>query len=208
MPQPETFGALEFWFEFGSTYSHLSAARIEALAAEYGGIEVSWEPFLLGPIFAAQGWGDSPFNIYPAKGRYMWRDIERRCDHEDVPFQKPSEFPRKSLLAARVAFLAKREAWMPEFAKAVFLANFAEDKDISDEAVIGEILRSLGKPGAWVENGRTPENKVGLKKQTKRAASLGIFGAPSFVAGDGELFWGDDRMEEALYRASWLRSRS
>lgn len=198
MPPPPK---LEFFFEFGSTYSHLSAARIEALAAE-ADVEVSWEPFLLGPIFASQGWGNSPFNIYPAKGRYMWRDVERRSEALGVPFRKPSAFPRNSLLAARVAFAAKREAWMPEFAKAVFRANFAEDEDVSEEAVIGGVLSSLGQPSeAWIENSQTPENKEGLRKQTERAVSLGVFGAPSFVAG-GELFWGDDRMEEALARVA------
>jgi 2-hydroxychromene-2-carboxylate isomerase len=197
---------LDFFFEFGSTYSYLSAARVEKLAAE-SNVEVSWEPFLLGPIFAAQGWDDSPFNIYDAKGRYMWRDIKRRCESEGLPFEKPSVFPRNGLLAARVAFLAKDEAWMPEFAKAVFRANFAEDRDISDETEIGEILRSLGEPEAWIENSRTPENKEGLKRQTGRAMSLGIFGAPSFVAG-GELFWGDDRMERAIAWASGERSVS
>ena len=70
---------IEFWFEFASTYSYIAAMRIEA-EAELRGIRVDWRPFLLGPIFFAQGWKDSPFNLYPAKGRYMWRDMERLCD--------------------------------------------------------------------------------------------------------------------------------
>ena len=65
---------LEFWYEFASTYSYPAAMGIEALA-ETAGVEVVWRPFLLGPIFGEQGWNDSPFNIYPAKGRYMWRDM-------------------------------------------------------------------------------------------------------------------------------------
>ena len=67
---------LEFWYDFGSTYSYLTAMRIDRLAAA-SGIDVVWRPFLLGPIFKAQGWATSPFNVYPAKGRYMVRDIER-----------------------------------------------------------------------------------------------------------------------------------
>jgi 2-hydroxychromene-2-carboxylate isomerase len=67
---------LDFWFEFASTYSYLAAMRIGPLA-ESAKVEVRWRPFLLGPIFKAQGWDNSPFNIYPAKGRYMWRDMER-----------------------------------------------------------------------------------------------------------------------------------
>ena len=68
--------AIEFWFEFASTYSYLSVMRIER-AAQAAGVDIAWKPFLLGPVFLALGWNDSPFNIYPPKGRYMWRDLER-----------------------------------------------------------------------------------------------------------------------------------
>ena len=109
---------------------------------------VVWEPFLLGPIFAQQGWNDSPFNVYPAKGRYMWRDLERLCEGYGIPFARPSRFPRDGLLAARVACcLAKSEPWLPEFVRAVFRANFAEDREIGDAAEIREILdpRTAGR---------------------------------------------------------------
>lgn len=190
---------LEFWFEFGSTYSYLSAARIEAAAAS-AGVRVGWEPFLLGPIFAEQGWNDSPFNVYPAKGRYMWRDTERLCSAQGLPFAKPSRFPRNGVAAARVACLAKAtsEPWLPGFVRAVFQANFAEDREIGDPAEVRSILDALGLPGARiVERSEAPDNRGRLREQTRRAAELGIFGAPSFVVG-GELFWGNDRLEDAL----------
>ena len=189
----------EFWYEFGSTYSYLSVHRIEDLAYT-AGVEISWRPFLLGPIFNEQGWEDSPFNVYPAKGRYMWRDMERLCAKYGVPFAKPSRFPRDSLLAARVACLARAESepWLPDFIRAVFRANFAEDREIGDPVQIRSILDELGRPGAEiVERARTPENKQRLRDHTHRAIELGIFGAPSFVVG-GELFWGNDRLEDAL----------
>lgn len=190
---------LEFWFEFGSTYSYLSASRIEDVTGAVG-VPVSWRPFLLGPIFEEQGWDDSPFNVYPAKGRYMWRDVERLCASYGIPFAKPSRFPRNGLLAARVACLASAEPepWLPEFVRAVFRANFAEDREISDAAEIRSILNALGQPGAeLVEEAQTPENKQRLRDQTQRAVEFGIFGAPSFVVGE-ELFWGNDRLEDAL----------
>ena len=195
--------SLQFWFEFGSTYSYLTAARLEDVAAT-ADVPVLWEPFLLGPIFAEQGWDDSPFNVYPAKGRYMWRDVERLCAKYRSPFTKPSRFPRNGLLAARVACLAKAtsEHWLPGFVRAVFRANFAEDREIGDAAEVRSILDSLGQPGAQlVEQAQASESKLRLREQTRRAGELGIFGAPSFVV-DGELFWGNDRLEDALARAS------
>ena len=159
---------------------------------------------MLGPIFQEQGWNDSPFNVYPAKGRYMWRDMERLCAKYGIPFAKPSRFPRDGLLAARVACLASAssEKWLPNFVRAVFRANFAKDREIGDAAEIRSILDSLGQPGAeLVEQAQTPENKRRLRDQTRRAGELGIFGAPSFVV-DGELFWGNDRLEDAL---AWLQ---
>ena len=197
---------LSFWFEFGSTDSYLSAARVEGVAGA-AGARVLWEPFLLGPIFAEQGWDDSPFNIYPAKGRYMWRDLERLCAKYGLPFSRPSRFPRNGLLAARVACLARAsgEPWIPDFARAVYRANFAEDREIGDEAEVRAILDSLGEPGeSLVERARTPGIKASLREQSRRASELGIFGAPSFVVGD-ELFWGNDRLEDAL---AWACSRT
>ena len=196
---------LHFWFEFASTYSYLSVARIEDEAA-VAGVSVRWEPFLLGPIFAEQGWDDSPFNVYPTKGRYMWRDLERLCDKYGIPFAKPSRFPRNGLLAARVACLARAtsERWLPEFVRAVFRANFAQDREIGDATELRSILDSLGQPGAQlVEQAQAPDNKQRLRDQTQRAVEVGIFGAPSFIVGE-ELFWGNDRLEDAL---RWASSR-
>jgi len=188
---------LEFWFEFASTYSYPAAMRIEPLARE-AGVKVVWRPFLLGPIFQSQGWDNSPFNIYPAKGAYMWRDMERVCDAQDIPFQRPTAFPRNGLLAARVSFACAEEPWLPAFVRSVYAANFAEDMDISDLGVIGALLAGQGqKPEPILEKAQSAENKEGLKEQTGRAKEAGLFGAPSFMVGK-ELFWGNDRLEQAI----------
>jgi 2-hydroxychromene-2-carboxylate isomerase len=194
---------VEFWFEFGSSYSHVAALRIEDVARDRG-VPIVWKPFLLGPLFRRQGWNDSPFNLYPARGRYMWRDVERRCRKLGLPFRRPSLFPRNALLPARVAILSGGRPWLPEFVRAVYRANFAEDREISSPEVIGGILESLGQePRALIEEALSPGNKERLRRQTEEAWEHGIFGAPSFLVG-GELFWGDDRMDEAFdwYRGS------
>jgi 2-hydroxychromene-2-carboxylate isomerase len=188
---------LEFWFEFASTYSYLSAGRIVPLAAS-SGVAIDWRPFLLGPIFREQGWNDSPFNLYAAKGRYMWRDMERCCAAYGLPFRRPSRFPRNGLLAARIACRHATEAWCPHFVQAVYELNFAADRDISDAALLSDILTALGQPAAEVlGRAQKPQSKELLRRQTEGASRRGVFGAPSFVVG-GELFWGNDRLEQAI----------
>jgi 2-hydroxychromene-2-carboxylate isomerase len=189
--------ALEFWFEFASTYSYPAAMRVERLARERG-VALEWRPFLLGPIFQSQGWNDSPFNLYEAKGRYMWRDLERLCAAEGLPFARPSRFPRSGLLAARVACRSGGEPWLPAFVRAVYDANFARDEEISEPAVVAACLARAGQaPEPLLAAAGSDETKAALRAQTERAARLGIFGAPSFLA-RGELFWGNDRLEAAL----------
>jgi 2-hydroxychromene-2-carboxylate isomerase len=190
--------ALDFWFEFASTYSYPAAMRIGA-AAKAAGVAVRWRPFLLGPIFKAQGWDDSPFNLYPAKGRYMWRDLERLCAALNLPFARPATFPQNALTAARVALVALRQGWGEDFCRAVYAAEFGAGKDIGDNFTIADIVNSLGRnPDDIIEQSRMDANKDALRAQTEEAQRLGVFGAPSFVTADGELFWGNDRLEAAL----------
>jgi 2-hydroxychromene-2-carboxylate isomerase len=188
---------LAFWYEFASTYSYPAAMRIERLATA-AGVAVEWRPFLLGPFFQRQGWRDSPFNLYPAKGQYMWRDLERLCAAEHLPLRRPSVFPRNGLLAGRVALIAREEGWCEDFSRAVYHANFAADREIADAAVIGDIIRSFGRePAPVLERAGAIANKDRLRAQTEEAMARGIFGAPSFTVGD-ELFWGNDRLEQAI----------
>ena len=192
---------IEVWYEFASTYSYLATARVESVAAE-AGHTVSWRPFLLGPVFARQGWSDSPFNIYPAKGAYMWRDLERSCARLGLPFNRPSVFPRSSVRAARVAIVGMAEPWIGAFTRAIYHANFVDDRDISDPDEIERVLDGLGLPARdIVERAESAEYKPKLRDQTARAITLGIFGAPTFVV-NGELFWGNDRLDEAIAWAS------
>ncbi len=194
---------IEFWFDFASTYSYLSVMRIAALASK-AHVPLVWRPFLLGPIFQKQGWHDSPFNLYPAKGRYMWRDLERRAAAQGLPLVPQKIFPKHSLLAARVGLIAAEEGWCPAFARGVFHRSFAEDEDIAQPDVLAPVIEALGHdPAAVLARAQSPENKDALRQQTERAEALGIFGAPSFVVGT-ELFWGDDRLEDAL---AWAHRR-
>jgi 2-hydroxychromene-2-carboxylate isomerase len=189
---------LDFWFEFASTYSYPAAMRVETLA-RMRDVTLRWRPFLLGPIFATQGWNDSPFNIYPVKGKYMWRDLERICARQALPLKLPPlRFPQNGLKAARIALAGEKDGLTAAFTRGVYAANFAEQRDITDDGVLAAILRGLGvNPEAAFAAANTPENKAALKAQTEEAIARGVFGAPSFTV-DDELFWGNDRLEEAL----------
>lgn len=194
---------VDFWYEFASTYSFLAAERIEALAAERD-VAVRWRPFLLGAIFKAQGYETTPFNVFPDKGRYMWRDMERWCERLGLPLVRPDPFPQNSLMAARVA-LALPEDARAAFSKAVFRAEYCEGRQIADPAVIADAVRQTGfELETAVAAAQTDLVKHALRKETEEAQRLGLFGAPTVVTADGELFWGNDRLEEAL---DWARGR-
>ena len=197
--------AAEFWYEFASTYSYPAAMRVAPLAIARG-VELTWRPFLLGPILAANGWRDSPFNIYPSKGRYMWRDLERICNALELPLRRPGPFPQNSLLAARVA-LALDGGARADFSRRVYAAEFGDGLPIADRATIATLLTKLGLDAesvlARAEDGA---NKALLKAETDRAAGLGVIGAPSLVTEDREVFWGNDRLEQGLDWAAGKRA--
>jgi 2-hydroxychromene-2-carboxylate isomerase len=199
---------LTFWYEFASTYSYPAAMRIERLA-EQAGVAVAWRPFLVGPLFhEQQGLTDSPFNSVPVKGAYMWRDLERVCDREGLPLVRPSQFPRNGLLAARVAIAGLEDGWTPAFSRAVYQANFVEDRDISDPAVLAPLIAAVGAgPDHILAAAQSAPVKARLKDHVAEARLQGVFGAPSFVTADGELFWGNDRLELALEWAAHHQSR-
>jgi 2-hydroxychromene-2-carboxylate isomerase len=193
-----TDAVLDFWFDFASTYSYLTAARIRPLAAK-ANVRVRFRPFLLGPIFKAQGWDTSPFNIYEAKGRYMWRDMERLAAGLDIPFRRPDPFPQNSLLAARVALVGLAQGWGEDFSVAVYTAQFVEDGRIDEPRTLEEILTFMNVDAtAALDAAQSDEIKAQLRMQVEEAQRLGIFGAPSFTTANGELFWGNDRLEQAL----------
>ena len=130
---------VEFWYEFASTYSYPAAMRIEALAAQRGIATSCGGRSCSGRCSLKPAGAIRPFNLYPAKGRYMWRDMERICASLGLKFRRPDPFPQNSLLAARVAVSLGDEI-RPEFSRRIYLAEFAEGRAISERAVIAGIL--------------------------------------------------------------------
>jgi 2-hydroxychromene-2-carboxylate isomerase len=168
-----TAPALDFWFDFASTDSYPAAMRVRSLGCA-AGVEVKFRPFLLGPSFKAQGWTRSPFNLFPAKGRNMWRDLERICAELSLPpMRRPEPFPQNSVLAARVALVGLADQWGEEFCRAVFCAEFADGRRIDDTETMGAILSKLDvEPSAVLAAAVSDDNKAGCGPRPKRRNGL------------------------------------
>lgn len=189
---------IEFWFDFGSNYSYLSAMRIEALAAA-AGIAIAWKPFLLGVIYRELGWKEAPFLAQPEKGRYAWLDTKRQARKYGIEFKQPSTFPRVAVLPSRVAILGADQPWIAAFCKNVMRQNWVEDRDINEPAQVLSALSGLvDDPKHVLDAAQEEASKLKLREQTQQAREKGIFGAPTFFVHD-EIFWGDDRLEDAIH---------
>ncbi len=191
---------LTFWYEFASPYSYVSAMRIEDLTKGKD-ISVTWQPFLLGPIFKAKGWNTSPFVLDKVKGDYMWADVARLSTWYGLPeLTKPAAFPPHSLMATRVAMAIPDMKQRADFSKLVFQQEFGFQMDISSIDNIRDWLGSVGlNVDAVMQQAQTDQTKTQLRANVTAAMDLGIFGAPSFTV-RGEMFWGNDRLEQAIAR--------
>ena len=192
---------IEFWFEFGSNYSYLSVMRIEDEARRRG-VRIVWKPFLLGPIFRALGMENSPFVLQREKGAYMWQDMVRQCRKYGLRWVKPSTFPRLGVLPLRVALLGVEKPWIGAFCRRVMELNFVLDEDINQPDHLAPILTELGLPASDIlDQAQAEPTKARLREQTEQARARGIFGAPTFFVGT-EMFWGNDRLDDALLFAT------
>lgn len=187
--------AIEFFFDFSSPYGYLASRLIGPLAARHGR-DVRWRPVMLGAIFAKTG--GRPLVELPLKGDYARHDMARTARFLGIPFAMPGRFPLVTLAVARAFYWLEETA--PEravpLAAAAFEAFFVHDRDISDRAVVGEILAVAGAdPEAGLAAITRPEIKERLKAVTEEAIGRGVFGSP-FLFVDGEPFWGVDRLDQ------------
>lgn len=194
---------IEFWFGYGSTYTYLSTMRIESLL-EGTGIELRWRPFNLLALMRDKGFPRGPFAERPDKLAYMWRDLERRAARYALPYQRPSVYPVDSQRTVRVGHLASQEGWCAAFTRKVMTLNFVEGHPIGSPGQLESALSELGRdPDTTIRRAHGEDIESALAAQTARAAELGIFGSPTFIV-DREVFWGDDRLEDAI---AWAKTR-
>ncbi len=191
---------IDFWFSIGSTYTYLTVMRLPAYESSHG-VSVNWRPFNVREIMIEQQ--NIPFANKPIKSAYMWRDIERRAAKYDLPISVPAPYPLEHLgLANQVALLGFREGWGRDYVVQTYQHWFQDGHPSGSEPNLSESLRHVGQDPERVLNlARSMEIEQALLKETEAAKAIGVFGAPTFVV-DGEVFWGDDRLDDAV---SWLR---
>ena len=187
---------LDFFFFYGSIHTYLSVMRIGRLARA-AGVAVVWRPFNLREILIEQN--NTAFARNPVRLAYNWRDIGRRAARLGIEFKGPAPYPVDAeLLALRVGVLAASQGWCADYTQATFRAWFLENKPSGTAANVAEILTALGRPAsAAMTDARAPATDALLKAATDEARQRGVFGSPSFVVGN-EVFWGDDRLDEAM----------
>jgi 2-hydroxychromene-2-carboxylate isomerase len=185
---------IELFFDVGSSYSYLAATQMEKVTAR-SGVPVRWRPFLLGAVFKATG-NDLPIRV-PTKARWMIHDMTLWAHHYGIPFRVPSRFPLITLRTQRALAGVERSAQaaaLPAFALALYRAYWAEDQDVTTDAVIGAAATSAGLDAATVLAAiDAQETKDLLRATTDEAVKRGAFGAPAMFVGDA-LFWGNDRI--------------
>ncbi|WP_299986549.1 2-hydroxychromene-2-carboxylate isomerase [uncultured Ruegeria sp.] len=191
---------INFWYSIGSTYSYLTIMRLDDWC-EDNDATVVWRPFNVRTIMSEQQ--NIPFAGKPVKSAYMWRDIERRAAKYHIHAKLPAPYPISDLaLANQVALLGMQDGWGIAFTQNLYRIWFEDGLEAGHENAMSEALhRCQQDPRLVLSRARSPDIATALEDETNTAIQLGVFGAPSFVVRD-EVFWGDDRLDDAL---SWVR---
>jgi 2-hydroxychromene-2-carboxylate isomerase len=194
---------IDFWFSVGSTYTYLSVMRL-AEVERSSGVSFRWRPFSVRQIMIEMD--NIPFRTKPVKAAYMWRDIERRAARHGLPARVPAPYPLAHWdVANRVAVLAAAEGWVADYARATYRRWFQGGLEPGTDPNLGDSLREVGQDPARVL-ALAGGDAIGeaYAAATEEARQLGIFGTPTFVVGK-EVFWGDDRLDDAIL---WHRNGS
>lgn len=197
--------AVDFYFWTGSTYTYPTVNRIEAVAAREG-IEVRWKPFNLRALLRENN--HVPFPAGTAKMEYMWRDLQRRAEMHDLPFpdERPAYPSDPETLNFKAALIAYEEGWAKEYALTAFRWWFLKDKPPGMDGNLEHMLREMGKDSDTILSRiAAAEIDAKMAASADQARALGLFGSPHFVVGK-EVFWGDDRLEDAVAWASAERA--
>ena len=192
---------IDFWYSIGSTYSYLTVARLPSIAKD-AGVEFRWRPFNVRHVMIEQN--NIPFKDKPVKTAYMWRDIERRARKYGLSPKVPAPYPLPNLvLANQVAFLGTEDGWGEDYTRATYRRWFEWEQPAGQDPNLSASLAEIGlEPTPVIEAAKSERISAALQQATEEAMGIGVFGSPSFSVG-GEVFWGDDRLEDAI---EWAQS--
>ena len=191
-----TEAVIDFWFSVGSTYTYLTVMRIDEVA-ERENVEFRWHPFSVRVVMTEQN--NIPFRGKPIKMAYMWRDIERRAAMYGLPVRVPAPYGLTEYdLVNRIAILANQEGWCRDYIKESYRRWFQRGEEISLSPYLEDTLRQIGQePERVITAAKTEAIERSYKEATDEARRLNVFGSPTFVV-EGEVFWGDDRLDDAI----------
>ncbi|CAN0117568.1 unnamed protein product [Chrysoparadoxa australica] len=187
---------IDFWYSIGSTYSYLTVMRLAGVEAR-SHLSFRWRPMDVRSIMVAQN--NIPFKYKPVKTAYMWRDIERRAARYGLHPRLPAPYPLPGLVLANlVATIGAEEGWIRDYTIATYRRWIEGGDPAGQEPNLSASLSEIGcDPETILLAAETEEVKRRLRAETEEARKKGIFGSPTFDV-SGELFWGDDRLEDAV----------
>ena len=189
---------IEFWFSIGSTYTYLSVERVLDIEKKYG-VKFIWSPFSVRQIMIEME--NIPFTPPPKKNKsdYMWRDIQRRAKFYGFDANVPAPYPLSEFdLANKIAVLGMNKGWGIEYVRLTYKRWFIDGLEPAIEPNLTEILNQLGlNSNEIIDSANSKENNNKYLEQTELAKNKKIFGSPTFIV-NNEIFWGDDRLEDAI----------
>ena len=196
MSQP---ASIDFWFAIGSLYTYLAVMRLNEVERA-SGVAFRWRPFSVRTIMKEM---DNIPASKPLKMAYTWRDVERRAALHGFPFRGRPPYPLKNFDAAnRIAVVGAEEGWCADYVCAAYRRWFQDGHEAGSEPNVSQSLREIGQdPRRVVELAQSTATAKAFEAATGEARKLGIFGAPTFAVG-AEIFWGDDRLDDAI---GWLK---
>lgn len=187
---------IELWFSVGSTYSYLTVSRLEVLEKSHS-VRFTLRPFSVRALMQEQN--GNPFLNNPLKMKYMWRDVERRARHYGLNINLPVSYPIEQFeLVNQIALLGTQEGWGRRFVQCFYELWMVEGMTGGSDHHLRRSLQDVEEePERVMEAASSKQVAESFAASTNAARKLGLFGSPNFVV-DGEVFWGDDRADDAI----------
>jgi 2-hydroxychromene-2-carboxylate isomerase len=195
---------LEFFYDCSSPWTYLAFSKIEEVALRHDA-ELIWRPILVGGLFNTVNPSvyESRAKPVPVKAKYYVKDLRDWGQFYGLKIGNPTVFPVNSVKAMRGAFVANEHRIIAQYSRRVFESYWGDDRDISQDQVLREIVREVGlDEKEFFTKITSDEYKAKLRENTEDLIARGGFGSPTMFV-EGSMFFGNDRLplvEHALSR--------